>query len=135
MHLHAEFKADNGLLTDAETKVLARIAEGHSRDEVAELLHRSSCTINTHLHRAIDKLEAKNGLHAVAIAIVRGIIKIEQVICLVLVVGLSSAAVSPSAAYASDLANVDFTEQPLVRTGRIRLRSRSGGRSGRRRED
>lgn len=133
MDLHADYQRHNNLLTDAESQVLAKIAEGHSRDEVAAMLFRTRSTINTHLNRAIDKLEAKNGLHAVAIAIVQGIIRIEKVLCLVLVVGLSSAAVTPSTAYAADLLDFDITDQPLLRTGRVRVRGR--GRSSRRRED
>lgn len=133
MQIHADYEPINGDLTPRETEVLAKMAEGLSRDELAAHFHRSRATLNTHIHHIIEKLYARNALHAVAIGIVRGIIHLERMLCLVLVVGLSTAAITPSTAYAADLLDFDITDQPLLRTGRVRVRGR--GRTSRRRED
>jgi DNA-binding CsgD family transcriptional regulator len=125
----------NDYLTPHETETLASTAEGHTRDETAKLRHRAKATINGQLHSAISKLDADNAISAIAIAVIKGILRYEQVLCLCLVVTLGGSCLVPSPVYAKDLLKSEPTdsEQPFaryrVRAPRVRVRS------GRRRED
>jgi LuxR family quorum-sensing system transcriptional regulator CciR len=62
-------------LTRRELECLTWAARGKTTSEIAELLHRSSDTVEFHLSNAIVKLDARNRAHAVAIACVRGVIR------------------------------------------------------------
>lgn len=135
MKYRVAYELVNDYLTPHETKTLASTAEGHTRDEVAKLHHRAKATINGQLHSAISKLEADNAISAIGIAVVKGILRYEQVLCLCLMVTLGFSSLVPSPAYAIDLLDKQPAdiEQPFaryrVRTPRVRVRS------GRRRED
>lgn len=56
-------------LTSREIQVLARIAEGARYEVIAEELGITVDTVKSHMRRIFRKLKAKNGPHAVSIAI------------------------------------------------------------------
>lgn len=56
-------------LSPREREVLTLIAEGASYDEIANSLDISLDTVKSHLKKIFAKLDARNGPHAVAIAI------------------------------------------------------------------
>jgi DNA-binding NarL/FixJ family response regulator len=53
-------KEETVWLTNTEKLVLKLIADGHTRKEIAELLHRDEQTIKTHWRNMLVKLNAKN---------------------------------------------------------------------------
>lgn len=61
-------------LTVREQQVLKELANGGTKDSIAEILHLSSHTVDTHLRNIYKKLHAKNGPEAVAKGIRAGII-------------------------------------------------------------
>jgi DNA-binding NarL/FixJ family response regulator len=65
-------RQDNGRLLDAltprEREVLACLAEGAGRREVAEQLHLSANTVRTHLQNLMAKLGVHSTLEAVALS-------------------------------------------------------------------
>ena len=56
-------------LSKKEACVLAMSAEGNTSSEIAGALHVSVNTVNFHIRNCLDKLNARNKTHAVAIAI------------------------------------------------------------------
>lgn len=65
-------------LTLREMEVLQAIAKGHSTREIADLLHVSGNTIESHRKSLMSKLEAKNAVDLVLKAIHLGIIPLEH---------------------------------------------------------
>ena len=65
-----------GLLTPREAECLTWAARGKTTEEIAQLLHRSSETVDFHISNAMVKLDARNRAHAVAIACTRGLIEL-----------------------------------------------------------
>lgn len=63
------------VLSRREIQVLQMIAEGMMTKEIAHAMKISSRTIDIHRTRIIRRLEAKNAIHAVAIAIRMGLIQ------------------------------------------------------------
>lgn len=63
------------LLTKTETKVLCELAQGFTRDELADSLELSKNTISTHIKSIFNKLGAKNGAEAIHLAHIYGILK------------------------------------------------------------
>ena len=61
-------------LTERELEVLQLGADGLSLQEIGDHLFLSIETIKGYRKRVIAKLEARNGIHATAIAIRRGLI-------------------------------------------------------------
>lgn len=61
-------------LTECEDQVLRLTARGLSNMEIGQELDRSHRTIEIHRGRVIEKLEAKNTAHAIAIGFVSGIL-------------------------------------------------------------
>lgn len=61
-------------LTDREREVLQLIAEGHSNREIAELLHISVKTVETHRTHLMDKLDLHNTAELTQYAIRKGVI-------------------------------------------------------------
>lgn len=59
-------------LTHAEVHVLAMVESGLSNQEIAKSMSITVGTIKSHLHRAYEKLDARNRLDAVAKARARG---------------------------------------------------------------
>jgi DNA-binding NarL/FixJ family response regulator len=56
--------ADN--LSPREREVLELLARGHLYKEIAELLHISVTTVNTHIHRIYEKLHVRSRSQAIA---------------------------------------------------------------------
>jgi Response regulator containing a CheY-like receiver domain and an HTH DNA-binding domain len=61
-------RCDSLNLTDNELVVLSLLAEGHTRESVAERMHYSTATVNDYVKAVLRKLGARNTTHAVAIA-------------------------------------------------------------------
>src|SRR6478672_8467644 len=57
-----------------EREIISLLAEGLTGDEVAERLFLSAETVKTHIRNAMAKLEARNRVHAIAIALRDGLI-------------------------------------------------------------
>lgn len=57
-----------------EREIISLLAEGLTGDEVAERLFLSGETVKTHIRNAMAKLEARNRVHAIAIALRDGLI-------------------------------------------------------------
>jgi DNA-binding NarL/FixJ family response regulator len=62
-------------LTPRELEVLVLVAEGLSNSEIAETLFVSSHTVKTHLSHILDKVGARDRVHAVIYAYEAGIIE------------------------------------------------------------
>ena len=60
------------LLSGREREVLDLLAEGLTGEEIAKRLFLSPETIRTHVRNAMEKLEAKTRVHAIAIALREG---------------------------------------------------------------
>jgi DNA-binding NarL/FixJ family response regulator len=56
-------------LSAREQEIIQLLADGLTNDEVAERLFLSSETVKTHIRNAMAKLEARNRVHAIAIAL------------------------------------------------------------------
>lgn len=65
-------------LTLREMEVLQAIAKGFNTREIAELLHVSNNTIETHRKSLMSKLEARNAVDLVLKAINLGIIPLDS---------------------------------------------------------
>jgi DNA-binding CsgD family transcriptional regulator len=65
-------------LTDRETEILAAAAEGETAAETGQRLFLSSETVKGYRKRIIAKLGARNGTHAVVLAIRRGLLPLSQ---------------------------------------------------------
>ena len=61
-------------LTDRETEILAAAAEGETAAQTGERPYLSSETVKGYRKRIIAKLGARNGTHAVVLAIRRGLL-------------------------------------------------------------
>jgi DNA-binding NarL/FixJ family response regulator len=61
-------------LTAREAEILTLVSQGHSGPEVASRLGLSLHTVNTHLRRCHQKLDARNRLQAVNLARDSGLI-------------------------------------------------------------
>lgn len=66
------------VLTTREMDVLHAIADGLNTNEIAELLHLSDNTIESHRKRLMLKLSARNAVDLVMIAISKGIIPLKK---------------------------------------------------------
>jgi DNA-binding NarL/FixJ family response regulator len=64
-------------LTNRENEVLSLIAEGKSTTEIAEKLHISIHTVNSHRKNIIKKLKINSPLHLVAYAVETGLVSID----------------------------------------------------------
>jgi DNA-binding NarL/FixJ family response regulator len=65
-------------LSPREREVMALMAEGRTAEVVGEQLGVSVETVRTHVRNAIRKLQARNRVHAIAIALERGEIALER---------------------------------------------------------
>ena len=68
----------NDVLTTREMDVLQAIADGLNTNEIAELLHLSDNTIESHRKRLMLKLNARNAVDLVMKAISKGIISLKK---------------------------------------------------------
>ena len=65
-------------LSNREREIMSLLAEGLTGEEVADRLFLSAETIKTHVRNAMNKLEARNRVHAIAIALRQGEIALPQ---------------------------------------------------------
>jgi DNA-binding NarL/FixJ family response regulator len=65
-------------LSPRERQVMHLMAEGRTADGVASELFVSVETVRTHVRNAIGKLEARNRVHAIAVALERGEIALDH---------------------------------------------------------
>ncbi|HEV2815541.1 MAG TPA: EAL domain-containing protein [Solirubrobacteraceae bacterium] len=70
--LPREADAGAGVLTVRERRVLALAAEGRTTAEIAEELVLAPSTIESHIRRVCERLDARNRAHAVTLAIASG---------------------------------------------------------------
>lgn len=63
------------VLTDRETEVLSKIAQGHSNVEIADLLFLSEGTVKSHVNRILTKLGLHSRVQAVVFAYESGLIR------------------------------------------------------------
>jgi DNA-binding CsgD family transcriptional regulator len=64
-------------LNDREAEILAGAAEGETAIETARRLYLSSETVKSYRKRIIAKLGARNGTHAVALALRAGLLPLD----------------------------------------------------------
>lgn len=67
---------DNGAVTEREREVLECLFKGGSTRDIADELFISIHTVDTHRRNLIQKLEAKNSIHLIYIALKKGILKV-----------------------------------------------------------
>ena len=65
-------------LTDRETEILAAAADGETAAQTGERLFLSSETVKGYRKRIIAKLGARNGTHAVALALRTGLLPLRM---------------------------------------------------------
>jgi len=73
----AEHHADDAL-TVREIDVLRQVASGNANKIIADHLEISEETVKAHMRKILSKLDANDRTHAVAIAVKRGIIDLDQ---------------------------------------------------------
>ena len=73
--ISANNQITNSFLTDRQIAVLKLIADGYEDRRIAEYLGISIHTVRAFVHKIINKLDAKNRVHAACKAIRLGIIK------------------------------------------------------------
>lgn len=78
MQLRSQEKSCKNELTLRELDVLKLLSEGKSTQEIARELCVSANTVNTHRRHLMEKLDARNVVDLVVIAISRGIIPIRS---------------------------------------------------------
>ncbi len=67
-------KETDPLLTPRELEILRMIAQGMTNGEIADALYVSAATVKDYVRNIITKLEARNRVEAVTIAVRRGLI-------------------------------------------------------------
>jgi two-component system response regulator NreC len=72
---HGADDADNGLLTAKEWEVLRLVAEGYSNQQIADTIHRSIKTVQTHRASLMRKLGLHDRTEIVRFAIRKGLIE------------------------------------------------------------
>ncbi len=72
----AELNIQKTGLTERENEVLKLLAEGYANKEIADLLHISIKTVETHRSRIMDKLGSRNLAELVKFAIKRGLVEL-----------------------------------------------------------
>lgn len=71
-----QHELSNNKLTDREQEVLKLLAEGYTNKQIANLLHISNKTVETHRYRIMEKLELKNIAELVRYALRNNIIEL-----------------------------------------------------------
>lgn len=74
-------KSNNGnhRLTERETEILRLVADEMSNQEISELLHISTRTVETHKRNMISKLDVKNSIGLVRYAFANGLVSPKSV--------------------------------------------------------
>jgi DNA-binding NarL/FixJ family response regulator len=70
----AQAKSMRAALTKRQRETLQLLADGHSTGDVAHRLHLSAETVRTHTKATLQRLDARDRAHAVAIAMRSGLI-------------------------------------------------------------
>jgi DNA-binding NarL/FixJ family response regulator len=65
-------------LSPREQEILHLVARGLTNAQIAELLHISHKTVRNHVVNCLDKLKVKDRTEATAVAIRRGLVKLDQ---------------------------------------------------------
>ncbi len=65
-------------LSPRERELMHLMAEGHTAEQIGDQITVSVETVRTHVRNVIRKLQARNRVHAIAIALQRGEIELEQ---------------------------------------------------------
>ena len=65
-------------LSSREREIIGLLAKGLTGEQVAEELVLSTETVKTHIRNAMTKLEARNRVHAIAIALREGVISFDE---------------------------------------------------------
>jgi DNA-binding NarL/FixJ family response regulator len=65
-------------LSPREREIMHLMAEGNTAEQIGERITVSVETVRTHVRNVIRKLQARNRVHAIAIALERGEIQLEQ---------------------------------------------------------
>ena len=65
-------------LSPREREIMHLMAEGHTAEQIGDRITVSVETVRTHVRNVIRKLQARNRVHAIAIALERGEIQLES---------------------------------------------------------
>ena len=65
-------------LSPREREIMALMAEGHTAEQIGGQISVSVETVRTHVRNVIRKLQARNRVHAIAIALERGEIQLDD---------------------------------------------------------
>ena len=115
MKLHAEVNDSTGL-TKKENIILRLLSEGLSYQQIADYLHRSIRTVESHTAHILEKLDADNSRQAVSIAIAKGFVSVS-------IKSISILRVASIAVQAPDgVAAMDDPGQQVERARRTRTR-------------
>jgi DNA-binding NarL/FixJ family response regulator len=66
------------MLTEREAEILRMVASGKKTQEIARSVHLAERTVKHYLELICEKLGAKNRSHAVALAVQRGLIRVDE---------------------------------------------------------
>lgn len=69
-------------LTKRQTQIVSLLAEGHTAEQCAALMHRSVGTVRRHIILACERAKARNTTHLVALAITQEWIRLSLVLAL-----------------------------------------------------
>lgn len=114
MKYHADVEPDNSPLSKKENQILGLMAEGLTRVEIAEYLHRSMSTVNTHFMHILQKLDANNRSQAISIAVIKGILSFSKTGCLLLAIAVGVNAVFIDDGYADVFSCDGLGEQVVI---------------------
>ncbi len=78
-------------LTKRQTEITYLLAQGHTAEQCAAIMHRSVGTVRRHIGLACERVKARNTAHLVAIAIT------EQMIRLAITLAILITAINPDA--------------------------------------
>lgn len=76
--LHSSDTAPQQTLSEREVAVLDRVARGLTNAQIGRSLHISTATVKTHLNHIFGKLDVPDRAAAVAVAIKRGLLSLED---------------------------------------------------------
>lgn len=76
---HSSLESGRFCLPIRQVEALRNAAAGMTSRDAARAMGISPCTVRSHLAKARDALGAKNTTHAVALAIARGILAIQDI--------------------------------------------------------
>ena len=113
MKLHAEVNESSDL-SKKENVVLKLLSEGLSYQQIADYLHRSIRTVESHTAHIISKLGADNSRQAVSIAIAKGFVSVSLKSVSILLVA-SIAIQAPDGTAATDGQQVERARRTRTR--------------------